>query len=159
MSAGFTSRLEREGYIALRIEAAGISHVRVIVRRRIHVVVFGPADALQMNRNRSSNRPGSRLHAHDGRLNGVVGAPERLFSVAEFEAMLPAQVLRNRQRELDLSILSHFHFRDRLFLRRKSVAADSASDVRLPEEIQCRAGWKTFTAEHGYGAHRPLDWQ
>src|SRR5690348_14818046 len=72
--------------------------------------------------------------------------------------MLPAQVLRNRHREVDLSVLSHFHFRDQLFLRRESVAAYPISNERLPEEIQCGAGRKPFPTEPGLGAHWALDW-
>src|ERR1700722_4612131 len=158
VDAGFPGSLERERHIALRIKAANISHVSVIVRRRIKIVVLGPADPLQMNRYRSSGRTGGWLHAHDGRLNGKVSAPERLPSVAQFDSMLSAEIEWDRQRKLDLSILAYTYFRDRFFLRRKSVAAYPASHVRLPEKIQSRVGRKAFPTQNRSAFRGPLRW-
>src|SRR5579864_8420354 len=137
MGAGFTCRFERDRHIALRIKAADISHISVIVRRRIHVVVLGPADTLQMDRHRSSSRTGHRLYAHNARLDRKVSASERLLPLAEFDPMFPAQILWNHKAELNLSILSHFHFRDQFFLWLESVPAYPVPHIRLPKEIQC----------------------
>src|SRR5665213_722019 len=113
---------------------------------------------MQVDCNRRSCRTIGRLHAHDAGLDCKENPRERLLIVTQFETMLPAQVQRNRQRKFDLSIASNFHFRDCLFLRRETVAAHAAPDVRLPEKIQCNAGWKTFPFQHGMGADSSLRW-
>ena len=59
MHAGRAGGREVDDDIALAVEAAGISHVGVVVGRHVDVVVVGPADALQMNRHRAC-RPAPR---------------------------------------------------------------------------------------------------
>src|SRR5204862_2605474 len=63
VEAGRTGRREVDGDIAAAVESARVSHVGVVVRGYVNVVVFGPADALQVNRHRRSGRTRSRRHA------------------------------------------------------------------------------------------------
>src|SRR5438477_404100 len=50
MHAGRARGGEMNDNVTAGIEAARISHVCVVVRRHVDVVVFGPADTLEMNR-------------------------------------------------------------------------------------------------------------
>ena len=158
MSAGLACRAERNDHVALRIEAAGISHISVIVGRGIKVVVLRPSDSMQVNRHRRSSGTRRRLHAHDAGLDSKISARKRFLFIAQFQAVLAAQIQRNRQREFDLSVASNFYLRDCPFLRRESIAAHAAPHIRLPKKIECRAGWKTFAAQNRFGADNSLGW-
>src|SRR5690349_24223649 len=59
MVAGSARGFEIEDDVALRIESAHISHVRVVVRRGKDVVVLRPADAFEVNAHRGSSGSGS----------------------------------------------------------------------------------------------------
>src|SRR5437870_11444253 len=91
MFAGFTCSLEIDNHVALGIEAASISHVRVIVGRSKNVVVFGPADALQVNGHWRSRRSRSRRHTDDTCFYGEVSPRHGSSPVAQFERMLPTR--------------------------------------------------------------------
>src|SRR5204862_6237522 len=54
--AGVTCSFEIDNHVALGIEAASVPHVRVIVGRSNNIVVFGPADTLQVNGRSRSRR-------------------------------------------------------------------------------------------------------
>ena len=56
MLARSARRGEVNNDVAMTVEAAYISHVRVIVRGDIDVVVLGPADAFKVDRDGRSNR-------------------------------------------------------------------------------------------------------
>src|SRR5580692_1576863 len=109
-----------------------------------------------MDRDWSSGGTRERLHAHDGRLDGVENAAERLLLIAEFETVLPSQVVGDRQREFDFSVVPNFHLRNRLLLLLESIPAYPASHVSLPEEIQRRLRGKTFATKDGMRANRAL---
>src|ERR1700728_1899899 len=109
-----------------------------------------------MDRDWRSGGTGERLHTHDRRLDGVENAAERFLLIAEFEAVLSAQVVRDRQREFDFSVAPNFHLCNRLFLLLESIPAYPASHVSLPEEIQRRLSGKTFATKDGTRANRAL---
>src|SRR5439155_18355818 len=101
MFSGLACRFEIDHDVALRIEAASVPHVRVIVGRGKDIVVFGPADALQVNGHWRSRRSRSRRHTHDTCFYRQVTPPHGFPSVAKFERMLPTHNLRHYQRKLD----------------------------------------------------------
>src|SRR5947208_10768807 len=156
MFTRFTRCSKIDHHIALSIEAAGISHVGVIVRRSINIVVLGPAHTFQMNGYGSSRRPGNRSHAGDAGLNGEVCPRNRLFAVAEFEGMLPAEILWNRHRKFDSTATCDVYFSNGGFLWRESVATDAAAHIGLPIEVHRRVGRKTGATQHGVSARRTL---
>ena len=53
-------RVEVDDNITVTVEAAGVPHVGIVVRRDVDVVVIGPADTFQVNRDRRPRWPGSR---------------------------------------------------------------------------------------------------
>src|SRR5437667_4878492 len=56
MLAGSARCGEVHNDVAMTVETAHVSHVRVIVRGHINVVVVGPADAFKVDRDGCSNR-------------------------------------------------------------------------------------------------------
>ena len=60
MLAGSARCGEVHNDVAMTVEAADISHIRVVVCRDIDVVVLGPADTLEVNRDRRARGSGPR---------------------------------------------------------------------------------------------------
>src|SRR5262249_44989824 len=156
MFTGFARSFEIDHHVALRIEAASVPHVRVIVGRGKDIVVFGPADALQVNGHWRSRRSSSRRHTHDTCFYREVNPPYGLPSVAKFERMLPTQIFRHNQRKFDSAIVGNFNFANGGLLRRVPVATHAATDVALPVNVQSRAGRKAFTGQLGMSTDRTL---
>src|SRR6058998_1564751 len=156
MFAGFTCSFEIDHHVALGIEAASISHVRVIVGRGKNIVVFGPADALQVNGHWRSRRSRSRRHTDDTGFYGEVSPRHGFSPVAEFERMLPTKIFRHNQRKFDSAILGNFDFANGGLLRRIPVATHAATDVALPVNVQSGVARKAFTGELGMSTDRTL---
>src|SRR5262245_2524516 len=62
------------------VEAARVSHVRVVIRRDIDVVVLGPPDALQADGDWSPNWTGCRRYADDTGFDKEVCSGECVLS-------------------------------------------------------------------------------
>src|SRR5262245_19896348 len=73
-----TARREVDDDIALAVEAAGVAHVRVVIRGDVDVVVFRPSDALQMDRHWCANGARGRRDADDARLDRERSPGEQL---------------------------------------------------------------------------------
>src|SRR5579883_1387388 len=149
-------RRESDDDVALAVEAAGITHVGVVVCSGIYVVVLRPADALEMNRDRCACRTGGRNHADDARLYREIRTRNGRFAVPQFDAVTSAQVLRNGYRKCDRAIGSNLYFPDLLFLWGESVAADPAAGVGLPINIQHRIGRETLARQYRGCTHGAL---
>src|SRR4030095_10404096 len=89
------ARREIDDDIALAVEAAHVAHIRVVIRGDVDVVVFGPADALQMNRYSRANRTRGRRDADDARLDRERGSRKELAVVAERQSVEPAEIVGN----------------------------------------------------------------
>src|SRR6266487_4434916 len=115
MLAGSARCGEVNNDVALTVEAAYVSHVRVIVRGDIDVVVVGPADAFKVDRDGCSNRSRSRGHADDTGLDHKASERDRLFAVAQRESVQSAEIFGNDNREFDPAIASNLYFGDDAF--------------------------------------------
>src|SRR5438876_566256 len=73
--------------VAMAVEAANVTHVRVVVRGDINIVVLGPADTFEMNRNRCSYRPRSWSHADNTRLDHEMSERDGLVAIAQRNSM------------------------------------------------------------------------
>src|SRR5262245_17903158 len=136
MLTGRTRRREVNHNVALAVEAAHVSHVRVVVCGDVDVVVLGPADALQVDRDGSSERTRSRSHADDTGLDYEVSERDRLFAVAQGESVSSTEIFGNDNRKFDLAIASNLYFSDDLVSRLESVAADATACESLPHELE-----------------------
>src|SRR5437870_1988487 len=120
--ADVACRSEIDDHVSLRVEAAGIAHVGIIVCRRINIVVLGPADAFQVNRDGSSRGSGSRSHTDNTGFDSEVSPRDRFVSVAELERVLPTEILWNGDGKFDFSITAHLDLSNDIFLRRVTIA-------------------------------------
>src|SRR5438105_8996311 len=91
--AGRAGRGEIDHHIAARIEAARIAHVGIIVGGDVDVVVLGPADAFEMDRDARAGGSGRRRHADDARFDHEVGGRERLVPGADVDLVAAAEIL------------------------------------------------------------------
>src|SRR5262245_59128741 len=130
------ARREIDDDVALAVEAARVAHIRVVVRGDVDVVVFRPADALQMNRHWRANRARDRRDADDVRLDRERGPREQLAVVAQPEPVEPAEIVGNRDRRVDASVAADRHLTNVLLVRRKALAAHTAPNERLPDQSQ-----------------------
>ena len=90
--------------VTAAVEAAGVAHVRVVVRGDVDVVVVRPADALQVNRHRRARRSRPGGHAHDARLDHEVGACQCLATGAERDGVETAEIVGDCQRRVELAV-------------------------------------------------------
>src|SRR5262245_31624122 len=101
-----------------------------------------------MDRNRRADRPRSRSHADDTRLNHEVSEPDCFFSITQRDSVQPTEVIWNGQRKIDLTVGSDIHFSDHFFFALESIAADTASRISPPDELKLTTAGETFSSEH-----------
>ena len=75
-------RGEMNNDVTVTVEPAGVTHVRIVVRGDVDVVVLGPADTFEVDRDRSTNGTRSRSHADDAGLDDKMSQSDRLISIA-----------------------------------------------------------------------------
>src|SRR4051812_42308775 len=129
-------RFELDNDVALRVEAAGIAHIGIVVSRGINVVVLGPADAFEMNADRCSSGPGGRRYADNARLNCEIRLRERFVAVAKLQSMTSAEIFGNCHGKLECSVGFDRHFLNQFVLRRESTSAHAIADIGLPYQIE-----------------------
>ena len=156
MPARFASGREVDDDVALAVEATGVAHIRVVVGRCVDVVVFGPADALEVNRHRRAGRPRGWCHADDARFDGEERTREQVITPSQRDAVPAADVLGNRHGPLDPSVASGRDLRDHVVSRSKAGLGDAAPDRRFPHEPQWRGRLEAFAAQDRAGADRSL---
>ena len=93
-SARRAGRGEVDHDVALAVEPARVTHVGVVVGRHVDVVVFGPADALQMNRHRRAGWPDVGVMLDDAGFDGEVRARERFVAASQRQRVQPAEIVR-----------------------------------------------------------------
>src|SRR5436309_16003341 len=140
---------EVDNDIAVTVESAGVAHVGIVVRRDVDVVVFGPADALQVDRDRRPRGSRSRRNVDDAGLDDEVRPCDEVVASANGQSVQTAEVVRNRQRPIDSAVDVGCDFANLVFLRREAAVRHPAPDRGLPDQPHRRTGREAFALQNG----------
>src|SRR6184192_2556939 len=142
---------EVDNDIAVTVESAGVAHVGIVVRRDVDVVVFGPADALQVDRDRRPRGSRSRRNVDDAGLDDEVRPCDEVVASANGQSVQTAEVVRNRQRPIDSAVDVGCDFANLVFLRREAAVRHPAPDRGLPDQPHRLTGREPFALQNGEG--------
>src|SRR6185369_15857597 len=95
VDAGPAGGREVDHNIALAVEPARITHVGVVVRDRVDIVVLGPTYALQMDADLSTGRSRGWRHLYDARFNGEMGTRDRFITTLQRQRVQTAKIVRD----------------------------------------------------------------
>src|SRR5260370_210188 len=125
--AGLARCREVDDHIALAVESACIAHIGVVVGSDVDVVVFGPANALEVNRHGRARRARLRRHAHDAGFDREKRAPLYAIAALQRYSVQATQILRNRYRQFNFSVAAHLDLRNHFLFRFESQTAHAAA--------------------------------
>src|SRR5215831_17534743 len=151
-----TGRGEMNDDVPMAVETANVSHVSVIVRGDVDVVVFRPADAFEVNGNRRSHRTRRWSHVDDAGLDDEMSMRNRLVAVVQREAMQAAKIVGDHHRRFDPAVAADLDLAKDRFPRLESVAAHAAADECLPHQLEHMVGRKTFALQIDVCSNRTL---
>src|SRR4030095_5117684 len=156
MLAGSSGCGEVDNDIAMTVEAADVSHVRVVVCRDIDVVVLGPADSFKVDRDGRANRSRHRSHADNTRFNNEVNKSDCFLTIAQRESVQSTNILGDDQGKFDFAIASCTNFGDDLFPCLESVATHTAALESLPHQLERANAAETLDMQHRARPNRTL---
>src|SRR5215471_20201916 len=154
-----TGRGEMNDDVPMAVESANVSHVSVVVRGDVDVVVFRPADAFDVNGNRRSHRARRWSHAGNTGLDDEVGKCNRLVAVVQRQAVQAAKIVWSHYRRFDAAVASDHDLAKARFQRLESVAAYAAADECLPHQLEHVIGRKALALQMDVHSNRTLGWR
>jgi hypothetical protein len=117
MLAGFAGCREVDDHVPLAVKSTGIAHVGVVVGRRVDVVIFGPADTLEVNRYGRARWSRLRCDADDAGFDDEEGTRCQAIAVPQRKSVQTTEVVWNRHRPFEPSVASYLNLREVLILR------------------------------------------
>jgi hypothetical protein len=132
--SGRAGRREIHNNVSLTIEPARISHVRVVVGHHVDVVVVGPPDAFEVDRDWCSHRTRCWRHADDARFDDEVRARKRLVSAPDRNGVKASEIVGNSQRDVDSPVCTNVQLRNLFLLRSKPTTRYPIARLRFPNE-------------------------